>query len=244
MIITGHHWLQCITGLGKQPFCGTAIANDCTSKDEVDIANHTKLQATNGPPSCRGRQHTPAQKLLGRKRKELGGRAKCKKWDGWSGHQKSLSTDIHGPGETGETEICPSMVHCAIFVQDWLSADSHRRRTEVLTWAPIIYGSTAGYMGLNVRTDRHVLQSFRRYLYAEWASLMHSPGPESCAATVAIGRADSKRILFCTRPPPCGLSAWELCEPAKRCAVQKIPASLQCNEGVQMLCTQPFGLVS
>ena len=27
--------------------------------------------------------------------------------------------------------------------RDWLSADSHRQRTEVLTWVPIVYSSTA-----------------------------------------------------------------------------------------------------
>ena len=50
---------------------------------------------------------------------------------------------MHGPGGTGETEIFPSVVLCAFFVQDWLSADSHRRRTEVLTWAPIVNYSAA-----------------------------------------------------------------------------------------------------
>ena len=29
-----------------------------------------------------------------------------------SGLQRSLSTDVHGPGEIGETEMCPSMVLC------------------------------------------------------------------------------------------------------------------------------------
>ena len=29
-----------------------------------------------------------------------------------------------------------------VFAQDWLSFDSHRRGTEVLTWAPIIHSST------------------------------------------------------------------------------------------------------
>ena len=38
MIVTGHQWLQCITGLGKQPSYGTAITNDCTS--ETTVASH------------------------------------------------------------------------------------------------------------------------------------------------------------------------------------------------------------
>ena len=53
---------------------------------------------------------------------------------------RRIAPDAQGPGETGETATYPTY---AIFVQDWLSSDSHRQRTEVLTWAPIIYRSTA-----------------------------------------------------------------------------------------------------
>ena len=66
--------------------------------------------------------------------RSLGGGVQSAEWDGQSVLQRSPSIDMPGPGETGENEIYPSMVHCALFVQDWLSAESQRRRSEVLTW--------------------------------------------------------------------------------------------------------------
>ena len=83
MIVTGRQKLQCNTGLGKQPSYGTAITHGCTSKGDCGRSwarrwwtLQTGVVAGNQQTSLKqGRQHTPAQKLLGRERQELGGRA-------------------------------------------------------------------------------------------------------------------------------------------------------------------------
>ena len=64
MIVTGHQRLQCITGLGKQPSCGTAMTNDCTSKDDCGQSWARKWWALQIKRSCRqptGLPHTPAR---------------------------------------------------------------------------------------------------------------------------------------------------------------------------------------
>ena len=90
---------QCIAGLGKQPSYGAGITRDCTSKDNCGQSWTRRWWTLRHNRSCRQPTDFPQRggstsppKLPRRKRKEHGGRAKCKM--GWIEHSSKVSLHI------------------------------------------------------------------------------------------------------------------------------------------------------
>ena len=131
MTIAEGHLLLCFAGLGKQPLRGITTTNDCANRRQRPVLSAAVVSiATNYVANQRGN--------LSPSRMHFTPPSYSQVWDTGSSWDHAILQHARQGWDKWD-KICPSMVHVPSL---WLSLDSHRRGTEVLTWASIIHSST------------------------------------------------------------------------------------------------------